>query len=74
MTAAAAPPNALAKRALPIAVAALAVYPALLILKGAAERPTAFLRNLVEGVSLGGLVRGGNESLHRSASSARLVC
>ena len=38
--AAAAPPNALAKRALPIAVAAIAVYPTLLILKGAAERPT----------------------------------
>ena len=46
--AAAAPPNALAKRALPIAVAAIAVYPTLLILKGAAERPTAFLRNVVD--------------------------
>ena len=57
MTAAAAAPpsNALAKRALPLGLAVLAAYPTLLILKGAAERPTAFLRNLVEGVSLGGV-------------------
>ena len=57
MTAAAtaAPSSALAKRALPLGIAVLAAYPTLLILKGAAERPTAFLRNIVEGVSLGGV-------------------
>jgi branched-chain amino acid transport system permease protein len=43
------------KRALQAAVAALAAYPTFLILKAAVERPTAFLTNVVEGVSHGGI-------------------
>ncbi len=43
------------KRALQAGVAAVAAYPTLLILKGAVERPTAFLTNVVEGVSHGGI-------------------
>ena len=47
--------STLSKRALPAAVAAGAAYPLFLVLQGAAARPTAFLRNVVEGVSLGGV-------------------
>lgn len=48
-------PTPLSTRALQVGVAALAVYPTVLVLKGAAERPAAFLRNVLEGVSLGGV-------------------
>ena len=53
MTAAAASPPS--KRALPLAVGALAAYPALLVLQGAARSPSGFAKNVLEGVSLGGV-------------------
>ncbi len=56
MTAAAtARPRPLSERALPAVVALLAAPPALLVLKGAAANPVSFARNVVEGVSLGGV-------------------
>ena len=45
----------LSQRLLPVAVALLAAYPALLILRGAARAPAGFLKNALEGVSLGGV-------------------
>jgi branched-chain amino acid transport system permease protein len=48
-------PAPLSSRILPGLVALLVAFPALKILRGAAENPTTFARNLVEGVSLGGV-------------------
>ncbi len=53
MTADAAKPTS--RRALPLVVGALAVYPAILVLQGAARSPSGFLKNVLEGVSLGGV-------------------
>ncbi len=53
--AAAARPRPLGERVLPAAVALLALPPAYLVLKGAIANPVTFARNLVEGISLGGV-------------------
>ena len=53
--AAAARPRPLTERVLPAVVALLAVPPALMVLKGAIANPVTFARNLVEGISLGGV-------------------
>ncbi|MEZ4394222.1 MAG: branched-chain amino acid ABC transporter permease [Polyangiales bacterium] len=43
------------KRFLPVLVAVLGAYPAALVLQGAARAPSAFAKNVLEGVSLGGV-------------------
>ena len=53
--AAAARPRPLSERALPAAVALLAIPPVFMVLRGAVRSPVTFARNLVEGVSLGGV-------------------
>ncbi len=56
MTAAtAARPRPLSERVLPAAVALVVLPPVALVLKGAVAAPLTFARNLVEGVSLGGV-------------------
>jgi branched-chain amino acid transport system permease protein len=54
-SAAAARPRPLSERALPAVVGVLAIPPAVMVLQGAARSPVTFARNLVEGVSLGGV-------------------
>ncbi|MBL8604204.1 MAG: branched-chain amino acid ABC transporter permease [Myxococcales bacterium] len=45
----------LSRRLLPALVTLGAVYPTLLIVRGAVARPSVFLRNVLEGLSLGGV-------------------